>query len=151
MNTQEKRPYQKITERLYNVCKIMLNGGAKNKEISDYLNISENTVSRIRNSETFDEYKAIAYEQGRLYKKKKTAEEAALKKDLNGCGTVAVPSTNPPPDVPPKQIVEYRQSVTIQATHYMEAELKKHTELLTLISNKLAAIIEDLYGTKEAK
>ena len=33
----------------------------------------------------------------------------------------------------------------------METELRRHTELLTQISNKLAAIIEDLYGTKEAK
>lgn len=42
-----------------------------------------------------------------------------------------------------------RQSVTIQATHYMQKELEKTNELLTLISNKLAFIVDELCGVKK--
>lgn len=39
---------------------------------------------------------------------------------------------------------EVRQTVTIQATHYMMQELQKMNELLTGISAKLAFIVDEL-------
>lgn len=144
MNNQEKKTYQKITEKIYRACKIMLKGGATLKEVAEYMDISINTAGRINRAETFEEYKNIAYSEGYLFKKKKAAEEAAAKQ-------VQAQATQAPAE-PPKQVVEYKQSVTIQATHYMETELKKQTELLTMISNKLAFIVEELAGpVKEAK
>ena len=40
--------------------------------------------------------------------------------------------------------VVHEQSVTIQATHYMMEELRRTNELLTLISNKLAFVVDQL-------
>ena len=40
--------------------------------------------------------------------------------------------------------MEHRQSVTIQATHYMMQEMKKTNELLELISRKLTFIVDQL-------
>lgn len=54
---------------------------------------------------------------------------------------------NPPkPQSEPPQV---RQTVTIQATHYMQEEMRKTNELLTLISNKLAYIVDELCGTAQ--
>ena len=58
-------------------------------------------------------------------------------------------ATMPQTPPAPVQVVEHRQTVTVQATWQMTQEMRKTNELLTLISNKLAAIVEDLYGTKE--
>lgn len=41
-------------------------------------------------------------------------------------------------------------TVTVQASHYMETELRTHTEILKSISAKLAYIVEEL-GGKEIK
>ena len=42
------------------------------------------------------------------------------------------------------QVVEHRQTVTIQATHYMMQEMKRTNELLELISRKMAYIVDQL-------
>ena len=43
-----------------------------------------------------------------------------------------------------KEIVEHRQTIVVQASHYMLEEQKKTNELLTLISNKLSFIVDEL-------
>lgn len=52
-----------------------------------------------------------------------------------------VPAPQKPPEVKPV-------SITVQATHYVESELRKTNELLTGISAKLAFIIDELCGVK---
>lgn len=44
----------------------------------------------------------------------------------------------------PTQVIEHRQTVTVQATHYMMQEMKKTNELLDLISRKLTFIVDSL-------
>lgn len=147
MNTKEIKR-KTIDARTYDAVKILLESGASKEEIAVMLKIGAVTVGRIKSSQSFEEYKADR--SAWYFAQKKAAQEKEAKKAAEAAG--AVPASQlVPKDEPPKQVVEYRQSVTIQATHYMETELKKHTELLTQISNKLAAIIEDLYGVKEAK
>lgn len=50
----------------------------------------------------------------------------------------------PPSQLPQPQVIEHRQTVTVQATHYMMQEMKKTNELLDLISRKLAFIVDSL-------
>lgn len=51
----------------------------------------------------------------------------------------------PQPQSPqPTQVIEHRQTVTVQATHYMMQEMKKTNELLDLISRKLTFIVDSL-------
>ena len=58
-----------------------------------------------------------------------------------------LPTTQPFPIVPQPaqpQVVEHRQTVTIQATHYMMQEMKRTNELLELISRKLTFFVDQL-------
>ena len=111
--------------------KLLIENGANNTEVSKYLKVSADVVSMIRKSETYEEYQNFMYEY--LQKLKNRAIKAK--------------GTETKTDKPEEVIKEIRQTVTIQATHYMEEQLKKTNELLTGISAKLAAIIDDLYGT----
>ena len=124
-----------IDERTFRAVKIMLAGKASYAEIMEFLGVSKPTVTRINNSETFEEFKK--QRQAEAFIAKKAAEEKTAK--------AAEPAEQP------VQIVEHRQSVTIQATEYMMRELKQQNEYLRIISNKLCAIIDDLYGTGSAK
>lgn len=114
-----------IDAKLFGCVKVMLKGGAKYSEIEEYLGVSKATIGRIVGAENYEQYKLmLAAKFG--YKKKEPEQEST------------------------QQVVEHRQTVTIQATHYMMEEMKKTNELLTLISNKLAFIVEELTG-KECK
>ena len=121
----------KLTESKYNAIKILLKGGASIKEAAEYMQVGEATISRVKQAETWDEYlqqtaaRALA---AREYKEKKTA-------------ATSKPAPAPEPAPAPKVV---QQTVTIQATHYMMEELRKTNELLTLISNKLSYIVDQL-------
>ena len=119
----------KITENIYNAVKLILKGGSSTKEAAQVMGISTNSVLRIEKAASYADYLETAYQNGSARYKKPEPEPAK-------------------PEAPAVQVVEHRQNVTIQATHYMQKELEKTNELLTLISSKLACIIDDLYGVK---
>ena len=123
-----------VTEKVFKAAKILLESGASNKEVAEYLDISATTVSRIRNAETYEEYKNIlnAWQRAR----------AAAFREKNAKNEEKANYASPQ-----AQVVEHRQSVTIQATHYMMTEMQKTNELLTAISAKLAFIVDELCGT----
>lgn len=110
-----------ITIEKYNCIKILLNSGADIKEVSTTFKLNENTVKMVKRSQSYDEYKQD-FAGALAIKKAKTAQKPC----------------------PVTQIVEHRQSIEIQATHYMTTELKEIKELLKLMSNKLAFIVEKL-------
>ena len=159
---------KKITKSAFNCAKMLLKGGATNKEVAEFLQISDETVRRIKKAETYEEYLNISYAlSGAYYKKKRIAEEAAAKKaaeeeaarkaEEEAKKAEAAKVAETVGAVPAAQIVPLQAkpldkpiSITIQATHYMETKLDKTNELLTCISAKLAAIIDDLYGTGKA-
>lgn len=111
----------KVTEQIFKAVKQLTAGGATINECANYFNIAHATVSRIRAAETFAEYTQSA---------RKPSEE---KKD---------------PEVKKEDKVVNPTVVKLEATHYMMQELQKTNELLTGISAKLAAIVNDLYGVK---
>ena len=112
----------KVTENLFKAAKTLIKGGATNKEVAEYLCISAWTVNEIKKSEDYIEYKnnVCARYSGSKKEQKQQIQEN------------------------PVSIVEHKQSVTIQANHYVEMELKKQTEILTLLSNKLTYIMENV-------
>jgi len=126
-----------ITPSVFKAVKILLKSGATQKEVAEYMSISEASVQKIKASEDYDDYKRIV---NAWWAKKKAAEEKKRAAEEK-------PAEEKEPEKGP-QIIEHRQNVTIQATHYMMEKMKKTNELLTLINNKLGAIIDDLYGVK---
>ena len=134
-----------VTEKTFRAIKILLQSDETQKNIADYMGVSVITVRRIKGADTFEEYKANR--NAWLYKKKAEAQKKAEAKkaevpqiDPNEVYNSAVPMGEN------KQVIEHKQSITIQATHYMMTELQKTNEYLKLISNKLAFIVDELTG-----
>ena len=133
----------KMTDKLFRAVKIMIAGGATSTEISEYFNISLSSISRVRQAETFQEYRVM---QAATYGKRKPAKTQDAPKQseqLNPAAQQNPPMQQPAPAQQP-QVVEHRQTVTIQATHYMMQEMKRTNELLELISRKMAFIVDQL-------
>ena len=168
----------KMTDKLFRAVKIMIAGGATSTEISEYFNISLSSISRVRQAESFQEYRVM---QAATYGKRKPAKTQDAPKQSEQLNPAAqqnpmeqqnsaaqqpplalqnsAQQQNPPtqqpvafhqlpltPQTPPAQpqVVEHRQTVTIQATHYMMQEMKRTNELLELISRKMAYIVDQL-------
>ena len=89
------------------------------EQLAEYLEIAPITLEHIKKSTSYEDYRKIeaTYKVNRREKQKKEKKET---------------------------IVRNEQSVTIVANQYMAEQLKRQTELLTLISNKLAFIVEEL-------
>ena len=49
----------KMTDKLFRAVKIMIAGGATSTEISEYFNVSLSSISRVRQAESFEEYKVM--------------------------------------------------------------------------------------------
>lgn len=119
---------RKVTPGIFAAAKRLQASGASLNEVCEYFNLSDRTVYRIFNNETFEDYNADTWEKRQQAK------------------AIAVKEKEPEPAV---QVVrhEHEQSVTIIANHYMAEELKTQSRLLELISNKLAFIVDELTGT----
>jgi transposase-like protein len=124
--------WNQLTESKFKAIKTLLKGGATQKEAAEYMKVSPNTAFWVNKAETFEEY--VQINASRHLEKRQVA--AIKAKEANK-------------ETPAPQVVEYRQNVTIQATHYMMQKLEETNALLKQISNKLACIVEDLYGKKD--
>ena len=137
--------YNKMTESKFKAVKILLNGGATYKEASEYMQVAESTVYRIKCAESWEDFlngnaaRVLAAKEAKKKANKETAAKVAAK-------VGAVPASQlPQPEAKQETVkVVHEQSVTIQATHYMIEELRRTNELLTLISNKLAFVVDQL-------
>ena len=150
----EKKSYAKITERKFQCIKILLESGSTYKEVSEYMECSQATVGRIKFAASYQEYLDTMAAEQRASKAKRRAALAAAEKAAKALETAknvnSVPAeTAKEENKPEPQVVEHRQTVQIQATHYMMQEMQKTNELLKLISNKLAFIVEELTGKGE--
>lgn len=126
----------KVTQSVFNCIKTLLAGGASHKECAEYLNLSTITVGRINRAETFEDYKQSLIMAKLHVGKTVSVSEPEQKPE---------PEHKPEPERKPEpEAMERKQTIVIQATHYMMEEQKKTNELLTLISNKLSFIVEQL-------
>ena len=132
----EKR--KQVDAKLFSAVKIMLNGGATYQEVAEFLQMGVTTVGRIKNADTYDDF--LKNKAANRY----MAQQRKLQEKQMEQVAVSAPEAIQTNEPQPVQVVEHRQTVTIQATHYMMEELKRQTDLLTLIGNKLTAIMEDL-------
>ena len=124
---------RQVTLSIFNCVKRLLMSDAPTEEIVEYMGISSTTVNRIKRSEDFEEYKNMTYATaGAIRAKEKQKNEQAQE----------------PKALPPQEVIhKHEQSVTVIANHYMAEQLQEQTKLLTIISNKLAFIVDELCGT----
>ena len=147
MENNEKKRSRAITAETFACVKMLIAGGATRQEISKYLKIGVTTVNRIASADNYEEYKNILAAMNAQYHETYRAKRLHL-------DTEPVQQEEKPEPVkeekqePAPQVVEHRQSVTVQTTYYVNQKLDKIEEVLKLISAKLACIIDDLYGTQ---
>lgn len=138
----------KVTEKKFKAIKILLESGETQGNIAESMGVSACTVGFIKKAESFEDYKHLVYVTSPAYRRKKKAELKAKEEQARKEAEESAKQEESPKEEqkaePQVQVVEHRQTVTIQATHYMMEEMKKTNELLTLISNKLAFIVDEL-------
>jgi hypothetical protein len=135
--------HNKVTESKFNAIKLLVKGGATNAEAAEYMQVSPHTIANIKAAETWEEYRSIIAARVLAEKQKRHAQAEKAEKAVPAADIVN--KVNNTPETPEKvQRVVHEQSVTIQATHYMMQEMQKTNELLKLISNKLAFIVDEL-------
>lgn len=112
-----------LTEAKYEAIVCLLRGGASDEVIMKSQGVNEGTLGRVRKSNgSYEEYKRLHGELVKIASKKRKHREKE----------------------PASQVIEHRQTVTLQASHYMETELRVHTEILKGISAKIAHIMEQM-------
>lgn len=125
----------KITKGIFDAAKLLIENGANNTEVAKYLKVSNDVVAMFRKSETYEEYQTLMYEYSQNMRKRAAAIKAKEKEQEKK-------------EEPAAQVIEHRQTVTVQATWQMTQEMQKTNELLKQISNKLAFIVDELCGVK---
>ena len=118
--------YNKMTESKYTAIKILLNGGATVKEAAQYMQVSTAVVYGVKNTENFAEYCQNSAERDARRK-----QNAAIKIKTEQAANE------------PERQVGTAMTSTYQMNRVYEA-LKSQNELLKLISEKLAFIVEQL-------
>jgi len=117
---------RKVTEKVFERVKLLQKGGMSSAETAEALGLGKSTVGFIRKASKFDEYNNIIIENHKKNDKRKAK----------------TPAEEPTPVEEPVQIMEHR--ISIVANQYIMEQMRKQTELLTLINNKLTLIAEDL-------
>lgn len=117
-----------LTFEKYNCIKILLQSGASIDECAKSFAVTDFTIMQVKNSKDYEEYKDTA--RADQWKKRQ--------KTINAKKETAVP----------QQVVEYKQSVTVQTTHYVETKIDKMIEILTVLNNKIGYIVDELAGVK---
>ena len=117
-----------LTFSKYNAIRILLESGETIDAIVKAFQCKKETVLLVKRCKTYEEYR----QESSALKAIAKAEKQKEKKQ-----NTATTNTNANTGMNIGQI-------KIEATHYMMEELKRGNELLTLISNKLTAIMEEL-------
>lgn len=133
----------KVTESVFNAVKTLLKGGATGTECAKYMKISTPTVTMIRRSETYEEYMNNRYAWTERKEKKSVGKQTNVAQQATQTNVAQQATAESD-----AHIAESKQTIVVQASHYMLEEQKKTNELLTSISNKLAFIVEELVGVK---
>lgn len=127
---------KRITENIYNAVKMILKGGATAQETAKSMGISTNSVYRINKSGTYAEYVNLAYMNGsaryREATKQETKQETEQKAEQKAEAIAE----------PVKQ-----QGGTLSAGYQFNRiyeVLKEQNEILRLLSNKVAFIVDEL-------
>ena len=117
-----------LTFQKYRAIRILLESGETVDTIAESLQCKKETVQLVKRCDTYEQYKKESSTL-KAIAKAKAAKNRKQQNDVEnstGCTGMNI------------------GQIKIEATHYMMEELKRNNELLTLISNKLTAIMEEL-------
>ena len=64
----------KVTKGIFDAVKLLMENGATNREIANFMKLSLDVVGFIRKSETYEDYKALMYEKSSAWRTKRAIE-----------------------------------------------------------------------------
>ena len=131
----------KITESIYKAIKMLLKSGATHPECAEYMNVSLTSVGRVARSEDYEDYKngINAYYYGKKMAAKK-AEEAKKEEEAKKAEEKKLPPQSSPIVLPQHKPINGEDS------YQLVRLMKEQNELLKIISNKMAFIVDELCG-----
>ena len=135
----------RVTQKIFDCVKTLIDCGTPKKEIASYLKVSYSTVVRISQAETLTEYHNTVASVRRACYAKQSAK--ATKADVTPAATkkdVPYPSPSVETAVPttPEPVKPAVTQVTVPWS--VQQLLMEQNKLLTLISDKLAYIVQEL-------
>ena len=144
----------KVTKGVFDAVKICLESGNSMAQTAKFMKLSYDVVSMIKDAENLEEYKALMYARSEKTKKNRQiaaikAKEQKAKADTAKQVAEQVGAVSAATLIQQPERQEKPQTVNVQVPYYVTNEMREIKELLKGISNKLAAIVTDLYGTKE--
>ena len=116
---------EKLTKERYECIKIMLGTKEPKYRIAELLNVSINTVYRVGTTNSYEEYEAHTA----IRKEKDRVREAEKKEKMVLTEPIKLPQKMP---------------INSEDSYQIVRLIKEQKELLTLISNKLAFIVDEL-------
>ena len=132
----------RIDEKIYKTIKLMLKGGASHEEIREFKPISYETMRRIDRTDSYQGY----LELQRRYLANRDRNRI-LKQEQDESKPEDKPEDKPE-ETPETVLTDDRQKGGTISANYQVSRiyelLKQQNETLTLISNKLAFIVDEL-------
>lgn len=119
----------RIDEKTYNHIRILLEAGSTYDEVHEYLGVGNTTIARIKHADTYDEYRQLTSACAMDMKARRQKAKAVTEQPVKPVAT--------------EQPVKLEAKDWYIANKALKA-LEEQNELLKLISNKLAFIVEQL-------
>lgn len=123
----------KVTQKVWECVKLLFENGATYNEAADFMKLSIATVNTIKASDSYEEYKHMAIVRSAKWSSKQKKAKEQAKQETKPEETVLTDDKQKGGTI----------SANYQVSRIYEL-LKKQNETLTLISNKLAFIVDEL-------
>lgn len=122
----------KVTQNVWQCVKLLFENGATYQEAADFMKLSIATVNTIKASDSYEEYKHMAIVRSAKWSAKQKKAKQEIKQE----------------ETPETVLTDDRQKGGTISANYQVSRiyelLKQQNETLTLISNKLAFIVDEL-------
>ena len=134
----------KVTESVFKAVKILLKSGESRKACAEYMGISLHSVERIDRAEDYEDMRnqvnAYYYRRKKQAEEAKRAEEAKKEEEAKKAEEKKLPPQSSPIVLPQHRPINGEDS------YQLVRLMKEQNELLKLISNKMAFIVDELCG-----
>lgn len=155
-----KERAKNIDKKMFDCIKILLNGKASYTEIQEFTNVGRTTISRIAHCENWEDYQQqmaamrVAWHANKYNANKaakKAAEQAAAEKEREEKEKAAKAVADAVKAVPAASLIPQPKADPVYGANRICELLTHQNELLKVISNKLAFIVDELTGVASPK
>ena len=130
----------KVTEAKFKTIKTLVNSGMPYAQIQESIGVSKVVIGAVKQSDTYEDYKHRMYTMSGSYRRKMAEKKKEEEQLTVKAGDIA--------KAVEKEKPQTESTTTMMISGYQVnriiEQLTKQNEILTLISNKLAFIVDEL-------